>query len=224
VISRILGHGLTSYAAAGPRHGAASRKFREKTFLTRAFGSRRGSRGFDDQASQSDRSAPGRTQRLLFVLSQNSPLLPSRVRRDLKSAPTVTDMTKLRATRPIGLGFCSAMLIVKTAAAQMPLPAAKPPDGATLFKQQCATCHATNLSEPVRQGPPLFKIVGRRAGTDESFHYSAGFAKADFIWDDARLDAWLTNPQEVIPGAVMAYRQSRPETRATIIAYLKELN
>ncbi len=51
-----------------------------------------------------------------------------------------------------------------------------------------------------------------------------GFAKADFVWDDARLDAWLTNPQAVIPGAVMAYRQAKPETRAMIIAYLKELN
>jgi cytochrome c len=133
-------------------------------------------------------------------------------------------MTKLRATRAIGLGFCSAALVVKTAAAQMSLPVAKPPDGATLFKQQCATCHTTNLSEPVRQGPPLFKIVGRQAGQVDGFRYSAGFAKADFVWDDAKLDAWLTNPQGVIPGSIMAYRQSKPETRATIIAYLKELN
>ena len=133
-------------------------------------------------------------------------------------------MTKLRATRAIGLGFCSAVLVVQTAGAQMPLPAAKPPDGATLFKQQCATCHTTNLSDPVRQGPSLFKIVGRPAGKIDGFHYSAGFAKADFVWDEARLDAWLTNPQEMIPGAVMAYRQSKPEARAAVIAYLKELN
>jgi cytochrome c len=38
------------------------------------------------------------------------------------------------------------------------------------------------------------------------------------------LNAWLTNPQAMIPDALMAYRQSRPETRAAIIAYLKELN
>jgi cytochrome c len=100
----------------------------------------------------------------------------------------------------------------------------KPPDGAALFRQQCATCHTTNLSEPVREGPPLVKIVGRPAGKVDGFRYSAGFAKADFVWDDARLDAWLTNPQEVIPGTIMAYRQSKAETRATIIAYLKELN
>ena len=46
----------------------------------------------------------------------------------------------------------------------MPLPEAKPPDGAALFKQQCATCHTSNLSDPTRQGPSLFEIVGRRAG------------------------------------------------------------
>jgi cytochrome c len=133
-------------------------------------------------------------------------------------------MTKLRATGTIGPGFFGAWLAVNTALAQMPLPAAKPPDGAALFKQQCATCHTTNLSDPVRQGPPLSGIVGRPAGKVDGFHYSTGFAKADFVWDDAKLDAWLTNPQEIIPGAVMAYRQAKPETRAAIIGYLKELN
>lgn len=126
--------------------------------------------------------------------------------------------------KAIGAGLCVATLGAGGAGAQFVLPVAKPPDGAALFKQQCATCHTINLSEPVRQGPPLFKIIGRRAGTADGFHYSAGFANADFVWDDARLEAWLANPQAMIPGAVMVYRQARPETRAAIIAYLKELN
>ena len=133
-------------------------------------------------------------------------------------------MTGLRATGAIGLGFFGAWLAATAALAQMPLPAAKPPDGAALFRQQCATCHTTNLSDPVRQGPPLVKIVGRPAGKVDGFHYSTGFAKADFVWDDGKLDAWLTNPQELVPGTVMAYRQAKPETRAAIIGYLKELN
>lgn len=129
------------------------------------------------------------------------------------------------AMRAAVLGLCTAMVLtVRMADAQMPLPAAKPPDGATLFKQQCAVCHTANLSEPMRQGPPLVKIVGRMAGKAEGFHYSDALAKADFTWDDAKLDAWLTNPQAVVPGVVMAYRQAKPETRAAIIAYLKELN
>jgi cytochrome c len=106
----------------------------------------------------------------------------------------------------------------------MPLPAAKSIDGPALFKQQCGTCHTTDASEPFRQGPPLDKIIGRQAGKVSGFHYSPAFAKADFVWDEARLDAWMSNPQELIPGAAMAYRQAKPETRAAIIAYLKELN
>jgi cytochrome c len=132
-------------------------------------------------------------------------------------------MTMLRARDAIGLGLLVAILFVTMADAQMTLPAAKPPDGATLFKQQCATCHTSNETDPVRQGPSLFKIIGRHAGSVEGFKYSAAFANADFAWDEARIDAWITNPQELIPGAMMAYRQARPEVRAAIIAYLKEL-
>ena len=66
------------------------------------------------------------------------------------------------------------------------------------------------------RGPP--RRQGRR------FSLFRGLAKADFAWDEARLDAWLTNPQAVIPGVTMVYRQAKPETRAAIITYLKELN
>src|ERR1700761_9613672 len=132
-------------------------------------------------------------------------------------------MTKRRATSAIGLGCFAMALAVTTAIAQMPLPSPRPPDGPTLFKQQCATCHTIDPAEPVRQGPLLRGIVGRRAGTVEGFHYSQGFAKADFVWDEAKLDEWITNPQAMIPGAVMAYRQAKPEIRTAIIAYLKEL-
>jgi cytochrome c len=133
-------------------------------------------------------------------------------------------MRKRSVIFAMGLGFCSATAAVDTAPAQMPLPAAKPPDGAALFKQQCATCHTTNLSDPPRQGPPLLHVIGRPAGKVEGFHYSPALAQAGFAWDEARLDAWLSDPQSVIPGAVMAYRQAKAETRAAIIAYLKELN
>lgn len=99
-----------------------------------------------------------------------------------------------------------------------------PPDGAALFKQQCSTCHTTNLSDAPRQGPPLVQVIGRQAGKVEGFRYSPGLAQAGFTWDEGRLDAWLTNPQAVIPGAIMAYRQTKAETRAAIITYLKGLN
>jgi cytochrome c len=136
----------------------------------------------------------------------------------------VISMRKPRAILVMGLGFCSAISTVDAASAQISLPATKSPDGAALFKQQCATCHTTTLSDAPRQGPPLVQIIGRQAGKIEGFHYSPGLAQAGFTWDEDKLDAWLTDPQAVIPGAIMAYRQAKAETRAAIIIYLKGLN
>jgi cytochrome c len=136
----------------------------------------------------------------------------------------VMSMRKPRAVLVMGLGFCSAIPAVDAAAAQISLPATKSPDGAALFKQQCATCHTTSLSDAPRQGPPLVQIIGRQAGKVEGFHYSPGLAQAGFAWDETRLDAWLTNPQAVVPDATMTYRQAKAETRAAIITYLKELH
>lgn len=133
-------------------------------------------------------------------------------------------MPKAGVAHRIGLAVGGAGLAATMAAAQITIPAATPPDGATLFRQQCATCHTIDPSEPIRQGPPLFRVVGRPAGKVDGFPYSPGLANADFVWDEARLNAWLTNPQAMIPDAFMAYRQSRAETRAAIIAYLKEQN
>jgi cytochrome c len=129
-----------------------------------------------------------------------------------------------RVILAMGLGFCSATSTVGVASAQVSLPAAKQADGAALFRQQCATCHTTNASDPPRQGPTLFNIVGREAGTAEGFRYSAGFATAKFKWDEQRLDAWLTDPQAIIPSAVMPYTQSRSEIRTAIVSYLEELH
>jgi len=107
--------------------------------------------------------------------------------------------------------------------AQMPVPTAAPPTGAAdLFKQQCATCHSLNAADPPRQGPLLAGVYGRKPGSLASFHYSPGYAKADFIWDEEHLDTYLADPQAVIPGAIMLYKQKNADIRKTIIAFLKE--
>ncbi len=117
----------------------------------------------------------------------------------------------------------SSIVFAPAARAQFPLPApGAGPDAATLFRNQCGTCHTLSANEPMRQGPPLGGVFGRPAGSVAGFSYSSGFAAAHFTWDAARLDAWLANPQAVIPGAVMAYRQANPATRQQIIDWLKE--
>ena len=108
--------------------------------------------------------------------------------------------------------------------AQLPFDLPKTPsqDGASLFVGQCGTCHTVEHGAPTRQGPNLAGVYMRKAGTLSGFHYSAGFAQADFVWDEAHLDAWLGGPQTLIPGAVMLYRQNDPAIRRSIITWLKD--
>ncbi|MGC1412020.1 MAG: c-type cytochrome [Acetobacteraceae bacterium] len=111
-----------------------------------------------------------------------------------------------------------------TAHAQLPFDVPKPaaPSAASLFVSQCGTCHTVEHGAAPRQGPNLAGAFNRKAGTLSGFHYSPGFANAAFVWDATHLDAWLADPQKLIPGAVMLYRQPDPAVRASIIAWLKE--
>ena len=91
------------------------------------------------------------------------------------------------------------------------------------FKKSCGTCHVAEAGAGPRQGPNLFGVVGRAAGSVEGFNYSPAFvaAKSGIVWDEQTLDRWLTDPQAVIPGAVMPYKQADPDKRKLVIEYLK---
>ncbi len=95
-------------------------------------------------------------------------------------------------------------------------------DAATLFARQCGTCHVASVDGGPRQGPNLHGVMGRRAGSLAGFAYTEGYVNSGIVWDEATLDFYLTNPQAMFPGSVMAYRQDDPAVRQTIIAWLKE--
>ena len=109
-----------------------------------------------------------------------------------------------------------------TASAQMPIPEAAPPDGAKLFRNQCATCHTLHASEPKRQGPTLEHVYDRKIGSIEDYAYTAGYRESEQKWTAENLDRYLTNPAAMFPGSTMAYRQANATTRQAIIAYLKD--
>jgi len=100
-------------------------------------------------------------------------------------------------------------------------PEPSSPNGAALFRGQCGTCHVLESGGAARQGPHLAGVVGRKPGSVAGFKYSAGYEQAAFVWDPAHLDEYLTNPQALIAGSNMAYRQAKPEVRAAIISYLE---
>jgi cytochrome c len=131
------------------------------------------------------------------------------------------------AKRPVGsfainlLGFCllcSLGLTLATAQADEASDA-----GAAQFKKSCGTCHTVDPTAPPRQGPNLHKVVGRPAGTVKGFKYSAAFVKAapGITWTPDMIDKWITDPQQVVPGAVMLYHQSDADKRQLIIGFLK---
>src|SRR5262245_30972277 len=68
------------------------------------------------------------------------------------------------------------------------------------FKKSCGTCHSVDPAAAPRQGPNLFGVIGRPAGTLEGFAYSPAFAagKGGLVWDATTLDRWITDPQAMI--------------------------
>jgi cytochrome c len=115
-----------------------------------------------------------------------------------------------------------ALLVAQIAGAQMLLPLPSRP-----MVRRCSSSNArpaTSRNYPSRFGK-VRRCSGSSAGRPARWTASTIRPRRPTSpRDDARLDAWLANPEAIIPGAIVAYRQPKAETRAAIIAYLKELN
>ena len=71
-------------------------------------------------------------------------------------------------------------------------------------------------------GPKHRDVFSRRAGSVADFDYSAALKGSNIVWDEATLDAWLTNPQGLVPGSKMFFSVGNVQDRADVIAYLKD--
>jgi cytochrome c len=116
----------------------------------------------------------------------------------------------------VAAGLASLFPLFLTSAAVAGGDAAK---GANVFKR-CAICHTIAPGGPNRVGPNLHGLFDRPAGKQTGYSYSAGLAKANFRWDDAKLDKWLARPQGYIAGAKMPINVPNPQDRADVISYL----
>ncbi len=74
--------------------------------------------------------------------------------------------------------------------------------GGMIFNNACRTCHATKEGDN-RLGPHLHKIIGRKAGSLSNYGYSSAMKGADFVWDREKLDRFIANPDEMVPGNSM---------------------
>ncbi len=85
----------------------------------------------------------------------------------------------------------------------------------------CDGCHSVEPGRPSSAGPNLFGIVGRPAGAVEGFDYTQALANSAITWDAATLDAYLADPEGLVPGTDMQRGTVREtDLREAIIAYL----
>lgn len=92
--------------------------------------------------------------------------------------------------------------------------------GELLYEQRCSACHSLDAD---RTGPHHRGVFGRRAGSVSGFAYSPALRRTTIVWDRDTLDAWLGNPEALIPGQGMGYSVDNATDRADIIAYLRQV-
>ena len=88
---------------------------------------------------------------------------------------------------------------------------------------KCGSCHTIAPGGANGQGPNLAGIFGDKKGEGRGgFAFSDGLKAKGGVWDEASLDAWLTNPSGYVPGTKMSFAGlSDAQERANVIAYLK---
>jgi cytochrome c len=100
--------------------------------------------------------------------------------------------------------------------------AADPSAGQQVF-QICSPCHAT-VAARNGVGPTLFGVVGRPSGSVAGFNYSRAMKDSHLTWTSPELDAYIADPQGIVPGNHMPYAGMHdPEQRAALLAYLETL-
>jgi len=92
--------------------------------------------------------------------------------------------------------------------------------GKALF-ETCAACHA---DRPDSLGPSLKGVVGRKSAALEDYRYSNPMKRANLVWDEDNLRAYISDPQGKVKGNRMPFGGvSDPKDLDDIVAYLKTL-
>ena len=81
-------------------------------------------------------------------------------------------------------------------------PAFAQDDGQTAFNTNCRMCHTMKEGDN-RQGPSLAGVFGSKAGSQPGFNYSPSLKQSGIIRDEANLDKFIANPDQLVNGNTM---------------------
>jgi nitrite reductase (NO-forming) len=88
-----------------------------------------------------------------------------------------------------------------------------------LVFRKCQACHSMEPGKTIL-GPSLAGILGRKAGSDPGYSYSPAMKQANIVWDAKSLDAYLRDPQKLVPGNKMPFPGLKTDNdRADVIAF-----
>ena len=118
----------------------------------------------------------------------------------------------------IGSAVVAGLLATAASLAAVDSLIGDPARGKTLY-QACEACHSIDEND---LGPKHRGVVGRPAGSIADYAYSAALKSSGLTWDEPTLDRWLTNPSALVPGTKMFFQISDAQSRADIIAFLKQ--
>jgi cytochrome c len=89
--------------------------------------------------------------------------------------------------------------------------------------QDCAACHKLEAGAN-NVGPSLHGVFSRKAGELADFRYSPAIKRSGIVWSAETLDAFITDPQAMVPGNRMPYAgMANPGDRADLVAYLQKM-
>ena len=117
----------------------------------------------------------------------------------------------------------TAFVLLSLSALPQKSQGAEDTSGQQAFNNACRTCHIVREGDN-RLGPNLHKLIGRKAGSLPEYAFSSAMKEAGFVWDEEKLDRFMANPDEVVPGNNMKPYGglSSSEDRKKIIAFLAQ--
>lgn len=95
-------------------------------------------------------------------------------------------------------------------------------DGADVYNKRCKACHAIKAGDH-KNGPSLAGVFGKNAASTDFPKYLGLKNKKDVVWNEANLDAYLTDPTKFVGDKTMIFKLTKAEERAAVIEYLKTL-